>query len=569
MLAVIYLRVSTEDQAREGYSLEVQEERCRRRASELGCKRVEVFCDDVTGEILNRPALTLILERIQQGGVDYFICFDPDRLARKLMNQLVITEKIEQARVKIDFINFEWRDTPDGRLFYQLRGSIAEFEKAKILMRTSDGKKKKAEKGMLTHSPGIYGYGYDKETDTLWVNQEEARVVCMMYSWVLEAGRGQYVGPYEVARRLNDMQISPPRGPRDKSKEAYWHRGTVRRILTNETYTGTLYLRVEDSTGVKNNRYRAPEEKVSRKKRPREEWCAVQVPLIVERQIWEEVQYRLRDARRIKPGMSIEQYLLSGLVRCGAPECGHTMHGNRISRRSRVKDSIKYYRYYVCTAKSPGITGVERCRSSSVPADRLEKIVWDKVSGWLTNPQVLAMELKEQGVGENLKLLEEEIVGVRQQLDAASEERARIIRGYQKGIIPEDEGDKILIEIKERVERMEKRLAELIEESHRQQLLEEEQLAFREAVDEFAGRLQELTFEEKRHVVRLLVDKVIVEGRNVVIRGRIPGVLPGGSGLNNSEKVLDNGNFTLRGGPVDHRHTNGRDMDAIQRVVVG
>lgn len=545
MVAVIYLRVSTEDQAQEGYSLEVQEEKCRQRARELGCDRVEVFSDDVTGEILNRPALMAMLERIKQGGVDYFICYDPDRLSRELVNQLIITKDIEKAGVKVDFVKFEFRPGPDGRLFYQIRGAIAEFEKAKILARTSEGKRKKAEKGLLTHNPGIYGYDYDKETDRLIVNEEQARIVRKMYAWVLEAAPGQYVGPYEVARRLNDLGVPPPRGPK-KGKEPVWYRGTVRRILTNESYTGTMYIQVEDTTGVKNNRYRRPEERVSRKRRPREEWCAVHIPAIIDRQTWEEVQYRLRDARRVRPGRAIEKYLLSGMVQCGVPGCGHTMHGNRIKK----KNGSGYYRYYVCTAKSPGIRGVERCRSSNVPAERLEKIVWGKVAGWLADPQVLARELKEQGFGENLRLLEDEISTVTRQLEGAFEERNRIIRGYQKGIIPEDEADKILLEIKERVERMERRLAELHEESRRQQLLEEEQSVLKEAVSEFAGRLEELTFEEKQHVIRLLVSKVVVEGRSVIIKGRIPGALPGDSGLVNNSKNLDNGNHTLGGGAV-------------------
>jgi site-specific DNA recombinase len=251
-----------------------------------------------------------VLERIKHGDVNYFICYDPDRLARTLVNQLIITEKIEKAKLKIDFINFEWRDTPDGMLFYQMRGAIAEFEKKKILMRTNDGKRKKAEKGLMTHNPGTFGYGFDKETDTFWIKKDDAQVVNMMYSWVLEAGPGQYVGPYEVARRLNDMRIPPPRGPKVMDKEAVWHRGTVRRILTNETYTGVLHIRVWDSTGVKNNRYRDQEDKISRRKRSREEWCTVQVPPIIDQQVWEEVQYRLRDARRMRPGMAIEQYLL-------------------------------------------------------------------------------------------------------------------------------------------------------------------------------------------------------------------------------------------------------------------
>lgn len=567
MLALIYIRVSTEDQAREGFSLEIQEEKCRQRARELGCNEVEVFRDEgVSGEILNRPGLLAVRERIRHGGVDYFICLDPDRFSRSLVNQLMVTEEIEKARVKIEFINFEWRDTAEGKLFYQMRGSISEYEKAKIRMRSLEGKKKKAEKGLLTHNPGIYGYDFDKETDTLQINEEDARVVRMMYAWVLETAPGQYVGPYEVTRRLNDLRIPPPRPPRKEDKEPIWRRGTVRRILKNESYTGTLHLRVEDSSGVKNNRYRPPEEKVSRKKRSLEEWCAVQIPSIIDRQTWEEVQFRLRDARRKRPGKSIEQYLLSSMLQCGVPGCGYTMHGNRVKKN--LPSGVKYYKYYVCTAKSPGIPGVDRCKSKNVLADQLENIVWDKVSGWLADPHVLANEIMEQGLGNNLRLLEDEIAAVRQHLDTATAERARIIRGYQKGIIPEEEADKILVEIKERVERMENRLAELNEESRRQQLLEEEQVALREAVSEFAGRLDELTFEEKQYVIRLIVDKVIVEGRNVIIKGRIPGVLPTDSGPKNGGFKLVNSSNALGSGAIQHGNPDGRDNYAVKGAII-
>jgi len=543
LLALIYLRVSTEDQAREGYSLEVQENSCRQRAAELGCSRVEIFTDSVTGEILNRPALMAVLDRIAGGGVEYFVCYDPDRLARTLVNQLVITEKIEKAGVKIDFVNFEWKNTPENRLFYQFRGSIAEYEKAKILMRTSEGKRKKAEKGLLTHNPGLYGYGFNKETDMLYVEAAAAEIVRMMYSWMVEDCSGRCAGPYEVARRLNDLKIPPPRGPKDKNKEAVWHRATVRRILANETYTGVLYLRVEDATGVRNNRHRPVEEKVSRKKRPREEWCVVRVPAIIDRQTWEEVQFRLRDARRLRPGKTRAKYLLSGMVRCGL--CSHTMHGNRVKK----KNQPGYYRYYVCTAKSPGITGVERCRSSNLPAGRLEKTVWDKVTGCLAGLQLPDREPGNRVMVDNLKLLGKEMVILRQQLEETAVERARIIRGYQKGIIPEDEAGKILSEVEERRKRLEKRRAELKAGWHRQGLPGKEQAALKKAANEFAARLSELTFEEKQYVLRLLVDKIIIKGRNLIIRVRIP-VLPGG---NDPEKGVENlgcRNRTLWGGTV-------------------
>lgn len=84
MIAVIYTRVSTEEQAREGFSLAGQLEACRRKAREMGAAEIREFVDDgVSGEILERPELTRARESIRAGGIDSFICFDPDRLARK------------------------------------------------------------------------------------------------------------------------------------------------------------------------------------------------------------------------------------------------------------------------------------------------------------------------------------------------------------------------------------------------------------------------------------------------------------------------------------------------------
>ncbi len=150
MIAIIYPRVSTEEQAKSGYSLAAQRDACQARALALGYTQeniVEVCEDGVSGDILERPGLTRVRELVRQGGVGHFICLDPDRFSRKLTHQLLVTDELEHAGVQLEFINFEWRDTPEGRLFYTLRGAIAEFEKEKIKERTMQGKRQHAKEG--------------------------------------------------------------------------------------------------------------------------------------------------------------------------------------------------------------------------------------------------------------------------------------------------------------------------------------------------------------------------------------------------------------------------------------
>ncbi|KGT72800.1 DNA recombinase, partial [Bradyrhizobium japonicum] len=90
----IYARVSTEEQAKSGFSLQDQVRECRKKA---GTDQIIEYVDEgVSGEFLDRPALSQLRYDVRNGLIDKIVCFDPDRLSRKLMNQLLITDEWEQ-----------------------------------------------------------------------------------------------------------------------------------------------------------------------------------------------------------------------------------------------------------------------------------------------------------------------------------------------------------------------------------------------------------------------------------------------------------------------------------------
>jgi len=148
---------------------------------------------------------------------------------------------------------------------------------------------------------------------------------------------------------------------------------------------------------IENASYKPPQERVSRKERPREEWVPISVPTIIDKQTWEAAQKRFENSRRRWRSYSAYPYLLSGLMRCG--KCGATIHGNLVTSKGKRRA------YYVCTAKSPGIPGRERCKSQYLNAPELEEIVWERVSGWLTNPERLRAELQAAFPDETAKAL--------------------------------------------------------------------------------------------------------------------------------------------------------------------
>ncbi|MGI6642165.1 MAG: recombinase family protein [Limnochordia bacterium] len=265
----IYVRVSTEDQAVRGYSIPGQIRECKALA---GQKPAIIFADEgLSGDSLDRPALAKLRQAVREGKIKEVICLDPDRLSRKLLNQLLLTDEFDRHGVRLRFVNGDYSKTPEGTLFYALRGAISEFEKAKITERMCRGRREKAKQGKVLRDFQIYGYDYDKERETLRINQAEAEVVQEIFQRFLNPPPGA-AGLSGIARWLNERGIPTKRGAKK------WHRQVIRQILTNPTYVGRFY----------HNKWAATPQGV--RLRPKEEWILVPCPPIIDESTFEQVQ---------------------------------------------------------------------------------------------------------------------------------------------------------------------------------------------------------------------------------------------------------------------------------------
>src|SRR5215471_4989556 len=134
-LAAIYARVSTADQADKGYSLPTQLEACQAMALKEGytVPDTHVLVDDYTGTSLNRPQFTLLRDLVRQRLVQAVFAYDLDRLSRKLAHQLLLSEEFDAAGVALRIVTMpEGAKTPEVQLLSNVRGIIAEYERAKI-----------------------------------------------------------------------------------------------------------------------------------------------------------------------------------------------------------------------------------------------------------------------------------------------------------------------------------------------------------------------------------------------------------------------------------------------------
>ncbi|MCL6547535.1 MAG: recombinase family protein [Alicyclobacillus sp.] len=362
MATGIYARVSTEEQARSGYSIASQLRECRKKA---GFDSVIEYVDEgYSGEFLERPALTRLRNDVQSGMIRRVICYDPDRLSRKLVHQLMVTEEIER-RAELVFVNGAYARTPEGQLFYQLRGAIAEFEKAKINERMTRGRLEKARQGRILRDFHVYGYDYDKQRQQLVVNPREARIVQLVFDlWTKPNSLVR--GTSGIARYLNEHAIPTKRGG------SCWTRQVIVQMLRNKAYIGEFYQNKWDTRGMIGNRFKtAPGDKVKQRLRPPSEWIRTPVPPIIDSAQFAHAQALLDESKRRYCGRPKRIYLLSGLLRCD--ECGNTMTGRYQKNWSHP---VRQYsdRKRHAGAKNPGC-------GNTVLSDLLEERVWDTIAG--------------------------------------------------------------------------------------------------------------------------------------------------------------------------------------------
>lgn len=371
--AIIYARVSTDAQERDGTSLETQERACRGYAEANGCVIVECIRDAASGFSLDRTGIERVRRLLRDGKAEVLVAYAVDRLSRN-QNQIgVLFDEAQSAGAQLEFVTERFEDTAIGRFILAARAFIAEVEREKIAERTMRGKAERARSGKLPQATGkgIYGYQYNRQAGTREIDSHQAAVVRRVFERYLQVRSFS-----AVARELNDTEIPAFSGGR-------WYPLTVRSMLTNETYTGrSIYRRtrrVKTRDGV-TGRQRSRVET-----RPQEEWIEVNglSPRIVPQNVWERVQQILQDPERINRRPTPRFYVLTGRARCGI--CGSGMVGQTLT----VKGSP--YRYYRCRHVYDKNTNGS-CTARYIRGEALEQAVWGEVKRVLAAPAIVLQE---------------------------------------------------------------------------------------------------------------------------------------------------------------------------------
>ncbi|MFG0216850.1 recombinase family protein [Brevibacillus porteri] len=493
----IYARVSTEEQAKSGFSLDDQIRECRKKAA---TSEAAEYIDDVSGEFLDRPALSRLRQDVKDGVITKIVCLDPDRLSRKLMNQLLITDEFDKRGIELVFVNGEYAKTPEGQLFYSMRGAIAEFEKAKINERMSRGRREKARQGRVLRDFQIYGYDYDPEKEQIVINEAEAAVVRLVFDL--------FTQPNDLVEGINGIAVYlTSKGVPTKRGASVWHRQVVRQMLMNEAYVGRFYQNKWNTEGMLGNQFRQPDEKVRMKMRPKEEWILLPCPSIIDEMKFEHAQRLLKESRRRWAGRSFNEYLLSGLVRCGI--CGNTMPGRKA--KNWGQDVCEYTDVKnTAGAKNKGCGRRIKCT-------QLDNEVWETVAYWLNNPDEIAAAVEDKV---ETPFEQVELERLQKELEKTKAGRKRLLKLFASSEedIGEEDIRQELKELKEKEDKLNQRLNELLHQTKQQVDYEYSVNLIQEAAEYYLSKAQdELTFEDKKELIRHVVREVRVFEESVEI----------------------------------------------------
>ncbi|MCR6096839.1 recombinase family protein [Salipaludibacillus agaradhaerens] len=483
-----YVRVSSEESKKKGYSIKNQVDDCKRKAE---TNEIIIYKDEgVSGEFLERPGLEKLRKDVREGIITKLYIYDPDRLSRKLMNQLILDDEFRKSGVEVIYVNGDYAQTPEGQLFYSIRGAVSEFEKAKITQRTKSGRKRKAMEGKAIKYVPVYGYDKDKEKESFKINEREAKVVKLIFD-LFTYPNNKVQGINSIAKYLTDQKIPTKKG------KSVWHRQVVRQILSNTIYKGVFYQNKMDSTGyleakLKNIPF-------THKIKEQSEWIALKVPSIISEEQWQHAQDILKESRRRWAKKGQQEYLLSGLMRC--TKCGNTITG---AMRNNWGTKV---RHYTCSKNYAGAknTGCPRFWR----ADDIEKEIWSTILNLLHDPDKMA-EYREE-VNQDFEKSEIERLG--EEIAKRKNGRKRLMKLFAMEEANEEE---ILNEIQE----LKKEEDELLKqkEKYENNLINEKPNNHQEAINKINDYLSndELSTSDKQEIIRTLVQEIRIDANERV-----------------------------------------------------
>jgi site-specific DNA recombinase len=357
MRVALYVRVSTEEQAVEGFSINGQIDILTQYCISSEYDVVKVYKDEgYSAKTLNRPQLSTLLTDCKLNKFDAVMVWDVSRLSRNLSDSLKVIEELNKEHVTFFSYNEKnWTSTPSEKFSFQIMGAVAEFQRSQTITNVKLGMSRRANEGKWN---GGIVLGYNSVNKKLIVDEKEATLVRNIFDLYIN-GKGYKA----IANQLNKE------GYKTK-KKAFFAIPTIRTIITNPLYAG--FIRFNQIQNWNEKRRAGKNENFTLVQGEHEP--------IIDLAVWEKAK-SINEMKSHKPTKTFHGHFpLTTLLRC--PMCGQGMIGHR------TKNSTgEYIRYYQCAALRSKGSAV--CKTNLVRADEAEAFVFKRIEQITSTPDLL------------------------------------------------------------------------------------------------------------------------------------------------------------------------------------
>ena len=395
--AGIYIRVSTFDQAREGFSLGEQEERLKEFCKFKRYNIYKVYQDaGISAKNDKRPAYQEMIEDVKKGNINVIVALKLDRLTRSVYDIEKLMKFVNDYECDIDCMADESNTTTsNGRMVMRIMTSVSQNEIEKCSERTKFGMAGAIKNG---HIPNRTGLGFKRENKKLVPDPLTKDIIVRIFDLYLESKSHQ-----AIANIYNKEKVLG---------KTNWYDSTIQKILSNELYKG-------DYVNGKRTKHPTYYENV--------------IEPIVSKEKWESCQYqKLRNARHYERTAT---YLFTNKLKCS--KCGNFLGGH-----ATTKTNGKKYYYYKCNTCKTYFNEIDI--EKELKAFMLELAKQDDL---INNYYTPFIKSKLEGKTEDYK---KEIKELDKQLD-------RIKTAYIKGVVKLEDFDKEIKHIEYQKSDLEKR----------------------------------------------------------------------------------------------------------------
>ena len=360
----IYVRVSTEEQAQEGFSIRAQEQKLKDLARIKDWSIYKIYMDEgISGKnLVDRPAMQEMIADIKNGAVRNVLVFKIDRLTRSTADLLYLVDLFNHHDCAFNSLTESIdTQTASGRMFLKIIGIFAEFERENIIERVKVGIERKVREGYSIGGQISFGYDRPKNQKIQTINEQEAAIVREIFDMYASQG----ISVNNIARRLNVRNIRTKMG-------STWETTSVRRLLQNSNYIGNVRHHMHD--------------------RAREYSVEGRHEAIISQELFDAAQRLLSGNKRAAPRKPPrEDNYFSGFLECGL--CGHRMVTHNVYKT--LKNGSKAATGgYICKSKMFRVCTA--CNVSHRKAERAFEEYIEQIANFDATDEIRLEEQKKQ-----------------------------------------------------------------------------------------------------------------------------------------------------------------------------